>query len=383
MPRRRQGTFHTIIVGAGIAGIACAQRLQQQGKNFLVITENIGGRIQTSADGTINYGAYFVTKNYHHILPFVEKKQRLKLFQLEFHDQHSHAYTLFKIIKRYPRESLRLLWYLKKFNLHYEKFKKQCEYHSQKTVIESDAFINNLYQQTASHFIAELGITNLAKFILNEGVYLCTFLPPQKLSAFDYLRLCLGLIVPIYEFSFNMPLAITPFSHRTMIDRVTQLKSAETHYIIHTLRGYSFKAKHVVIATPPTVTKQLLKLPKIKQSSSAYLFHIQGELRKRWKRGQFELFNAHAKTIFIRKQSNGTYLFYSKVIHPKLSDYFIKPLILDTKSWPQAFSIIGKTLLESSYRRNLFLIGDNNIIGLEDTYITGIYAANQIMRAEN
>lgn len=381
MPRRRLVSFDTIIVGAGIAGVACAQRLQQQGKNFLVITENIGGRIQSSADNTVNYGAYFVTKNYHHILPFVQKKQRLKLFKLAFHDKHSHTYTLWKIVRRYPKESFRLFLYLRKFGKHYEKFKKQCEYRSQKSVLESNKFMYDLYQQTASHFIFQHNFNNLAKFILNEGVYLCTFLPPQKISAFDYLRLCLGLIIPVYEFSFNTPIAVAKFSDKIMIDRVTRLvHTTKKRYVIDTLSGSRFTAKHVVIATSPEVAKKLLHLPKIKQFSSAYLFHIQGKLKSRWQYGQFELFNEHSKIIFIRQQSNGTYLLYSKIAHPNLNDYFNQPLVLATIAWRHAFSIIGKSLLEAKQRKNLFLIGDCNITGLEDAYITGVYAANQIIQ---
>ena len=48
----------TIIVGAGISGLACARSLQEMDRDFLIIGEDIGGRILTSEDGKYG-GAYF------------------------------------------------------------------------------------------------------------------------------------------------------------------------------------------------------------------------------------------------------------------------------------------------------------------------------------
>ncbi len=48
-------TQETIIVGAGIAGLACARRLHDAGHPFQVISENVGGRIQQSPDRTTTF----------------------------------------------------------------------------------------------------------------------------------------------------------------------------------------------------------------------------------------------------------------------------------------------------------------------------------------
>ena len=67
-----------IIIGGGIAGLACARRLHDAGHSALLITENLGGRIRTSTDGAVNIGAYYVTRDYSHVNRFVDRGPRLK-----------------------------------------------------------------------------------------------------------------------------------------------------------------------------------------------------------------------------------------------------------------------------------------------------------------
>jgi len=88
-----QKEVETIIVGGGIAGLGCARTLQDNNHPFLLITENIGGRILTSKDGTVNYGAYYVGDDYYHVLKYVKKKRRLAPLDVEFH-QRKRAYFL-------------------------------------------------------------------------------------------------------------------------------------------------------------------------------------------------------------------------------------------------------------------------------------------------
>ena len=62
----------TIIIGAGISGLGCARTLFENKQSFKIITRNIGGRILQSKDGTVNYGAYYVAKDYLHVKKYVK-----------------------------------------------------------------------------------------------------------------------------------------------------------------------------------------------------------------------------------------------------------------------------------------------------------------------
>ena len=76
----------TIIIGAGMAGLGCGHHfLKNSQKDFLIISEDIGGRVCSSVDGRVNYGAYFVLENYHHILPYVTKRERFHPFFVDMH----------------------------------------------------------------------------------------------------------------------------------------------------------------------------------------------------------------------------------------------------------------------------------------------------------
>ena len=75
----------TVIVGGGMSGIGAARRLQEKGKPFLMIAPEIGGRVRTSPDGKINYGAYYITDDYRHTLPLVDLVNRVQINDSWFH----------------------------------------------------------------------------------------------------------------------------------------------------------------------------------------------------------------------------------------------------------------------------------------------------------
>lgn len=367
-------TVETIIIGAGVAGLGCARQLTKHKKEFLIITEDIGGKITTSEDGRINYGAYFILNNYRHISSFINRGEKLHPFSVEFHDKRNRYYHLVKMCK-YPMQILRFLYLLLKFKSKYESFKKQCEKNSQKFVIESDIELKKMYSQSAGEFAKDKKIMDISNKFLSEGVYMCTFLPLSKVSAFDFMRLCLGIMLPAFEFTFLPDEATKKFKDKIKINTVVSINNNE----IQTKNGQRYKARHIVVATPAPIAKKLLGLKKLKAGSNSYVFHIAGELKNKWKGGQFELFDSNSDIIFIRKQYDGSYIFYSKIANPKLDNYFVKPKIIFKKHWEPAFNIIGDELLDCEQGSNIYLAGEHNVIGLEDSYITGVLAANKII----
>ncbi|MDH3301302.1 MAG: hypothetical protein OES24_12420, partial [Acidimicrobiia bacterium] len=55
--------------------------------------------------------------------------------------------------------------------------------------------------------------------------------------------------------------------------------------------------------------------------------------------------------------------------------------IVEHHDWNPAFNLVGDALLDCEQAPNLYLIGDHNICGLEDAFVTGLHAASRITRA--
>lgn len=90
--------FETIILGAGISGIGCAKTLLDNNyKDFKIISLDIGGRILESKNDQVEYGAYYMMNIYHHTKQFLEMKGKIKISDLVFHkNRKKYKFTLKK-----------------------------------------------------------------------------------------------------------------------------------------------------------------------------------------------------------------------------------------------------------------------------------------------
>ncbi len=84
-------------------------------------------------------------------------------------------------------------------------------------------------------------------------------------------------------------------------------------------------------------------------------------------------------TLAIARQASGAVLLCSQLSHPNFDRYFASWRIVAHRHWHPAFNIVGNDLLECEQGPGIYLVGDHNIVGLEDAYLTGVYAANQII----
>ncbi|MFA5102290.1 MAG: FAD-dependent oxidoreductase [Candidatus Thermoplasmatota archaeon] len=348
-------TYDTIIIGGGIAGLSCAYHLQQQGQDFLLISKDIGGRIRTSADGTVNYGAFFVCSDYDTLLPFVTLRHRIHLSDFCFHENDT----------MYPFYEPRLLLYLSqlmktkrllyRFRNHLRRLRKATETISQKNALEADSFLHDLYLKNAADFIKEHDLTRGTHRYLSKALYSTTFSGVQEMNAFSFLHYLLPLITPIFTFTFEKKTMTASFQEKIRIDSVIDIHSTSEWHKIKTTTE-TFMAKNLVLATELGWSSRFLGITEMNTPVSTHMMHIQGTPTTLVSRKKYHLFSPLDRTQSIADLQDGTYLLYYKDSPPALDTFFHHPELLASHFWDPAGRVNGHVLIESKRADNLYPI---------------------------
>jgi glycine/D-amino acid oxidase-like deaminating enzyme len=371
----------TVIIGGGIAGLACARRLCDSGADFSLLTPEIGGRIRTSKDGAQNLGAYYVMDDYHHVQRYVKRGRALNMLGSRFHvGDRSYTPQSWRALAYLP-QSFRFRRLLRKFREHYEAFKRACETTSQAQAMRADPFLWDLYRGNASDLIRKHRIGGFVEAFSGPGLHGSTFLPVDRLSGFVFLQFTLPMIVPIYEFSFQKDQMIAGFESSIRLGSVARIEHDEDSHRLELDDGEALHARNLVVATPIDVSRRLLKLDPVKAPVRAHMFHIDGTLRPAFATETLHLFDQNDSMLAVSRHENGSVLLCSCDEEPPFERFFEQHRVLDHHHWDPAFNLEGDTLLECQQGENLYLIGDGNVCGLEDSFITGLYAANRILEA--
>lgn len=376
-PLARQ--HETVIIGGGIAGLACARQLHDNGRPFLLITEDVGGRIHTSADGTVNLGAYYVTSDYHHVNRFVDRGRRIRWRRVLRGDQDGSFTRGNMPLLLHPLQAVRFLRLMREFRRHHETFKQDCLLISQDQAIRADPLLWGLYQEEAPEFIHRHRIEDIARSYLAPGAQGTAFTSVDRLTAFTLLVGVLPAITPAFEYTFRFDLLMSGFEEAVVLDSVTDITPTADRYSIRTRNQGSFSATNVVVATPIDVSARLLDLGPLKGPNYAHTFLIRGNLRRPWAQATYSLFPEGDPTLGIARQNGGSILFCSVSEDPDFGHYFSTWEVVEHQHWNPAFHLEGNVLLECEQGPGLYLVGDHNVCNLEDSYVTGVYAANHIL----
>jgi hypothetical protein len=278
----------------------------------------------------------------------------------------------------YSFQFLKVIKILYKFRKSLRKFRKNSENNSQKITVERDPFLKNLYIKNAINFVNEYKIKSGTKKYLSKALYSTTFSKVEDMNAFSFLQFLLPLITPIYTFTFEKEKMINPFQEKIYLDRVNDVKFKDNKYSIKTNKKI-FYSKNLVLATDINFSKNYAGINKTNKPVSTNMVHIKGSPKEIIKKKKYQLFCYPNNIQAVADLEDGTYLLYYKDKISKLDKYFSKYQIINKHFWDPAGTINGHTLIESNRGNNLYLIGDYNIAGLEETYITGLYAAKQIL----
>ncbi len=236
-----------------------------------------------------------------------------------------------------------------------------------------------LYHQSAQDLVDRERLTEFARSYLAPGLHGTAFASLHEITAFTLLLGALPVLSPAYEFTLRLDRLVGGFADTIVQDTVNGISAQGAGYRVDTQANGPLPAHRVVIATPTHVAKRLLGLPASKRPVAAHMFQVAGALRDRYGRADIHLFPEDDPTLAIAQQASGAVLMSSRQRHPDFHRYFTTWRVVEHMQWNPAFHILGDDLLECERGPNLYLIGDHNIVGLEDAYLTGLYAANQII----
>jgi NAD(P)-binding Rossmann-like domain len=374
------GRHETVIVGGGIAGLACARQLSDARRPFLLITEDVGGRIRSSSDGAANLGAYYVRADYHHVCPFVERGRRIRRRQmLRGRSDGSFTRSDAPLLRNLP-QTIRFVRIMREFRRHYDRFKQECLEVSQASAIEADPLLAALYREPARQFVQRNRIDDISSSFLAPAIHATGFTSLDGLTAFTLLVGVLPTVTPTFEFTFRPDRVVAGFEDQILIDSVTGIIGAAGGYLVGTGSNGTVAADNVVVATPTHVTGRLLDLGPTKTPLAAHMFVVDGALRLPWSKARYTLFPEDHPFFAMAQLPTGKKLVSTASADPDLSPYFERWEVVEHVHWNPAFHLGGDALLECEHGPGLFVVGDHNVCDLEDTFISGVHAASEILR---
>ena len=369
----------TVIIGGGIAGLSCALTLLDANQDFLLVTDSLGGRIKYSTEAGVNFGAYFVMSNYFHAKKILLQGAWINPLDSCFHENETvqHKALSWHTLGLLP-ELLRFYRTLREFSAHYEPFKKRCLFLTQKSALASDPYMDSLFSKPASQFVLEKQFNKLSAEYVSKFTYACTGASLEQITALDFLNVSMGMITPIYCVVFDPAAVAKKLGEHLVIDSINHVESQPGNHILIGNSGNSYQAKNIVVATPASVSQELLGIRAIRQASQIFVFHVKAELKSIYCQSSMNLFPHTSEIMLIVKQHDGSFLIYSREKGIDLYQVCEHFNLLATMAWEKAMYVQGQAYLEQEFGNGLYVAGDHNGLGLEPAAISGIYTANQI-----
>lgn len=370
-----------VVIGAGSAGLSCAHALQTGGADFVLVSENLGGRICYSREEGVNFGAYFVMANYHNAAKLVTRKTWINPFSCRFHDGQGASFATLSgnTVRRLPG-FLVFGAAMARFIRHYARFKTNCEYMSQREAMEVDPYIGQLFVQPASAFIARHRLGKVAQDYVSKFSYACTGVDMDTITALDFLNVCQGLVLPIHRFEFDETAETARLGNCFVRATVTGHSFAGTIHTVTLADGSTIEARNVVFATPAATTARFLDLGELRQTCQLYVEHVRGTLKPGLDSEEMNLFPFTSPVIFTALQDDGSYLVYSREPDIDLPAMFTTSEVVGRRAWDKAMYVQGRAYVEQQYGESTYVAGDHNGLGLEPAAISGVYAARQILK---
>lgn len=373
----------SIIIGGGVSGMACGKTLHEHGKDFLLLTREHGGRMLTSQSHVVNYGASYVTSDYENILPFMGGGKPIRTSECYFF-RDGRLINLFDL--RTLRSSgalVRLLVAARDFRKRLKRLRRRALYEQQKDILASDAVLSEHVKTPARLFVEKLGLDDLNDLFFAPLFNSTGFIEFDQSNAFHYLDNLMPLLCRTYvaDHSRCCEEMSKGWRNPIRIEEVDELIRGDGgYYSVRTIRA-TYRAQNVVLALPYKDAIRLWPVPEPEHNVPVHVIELVGVRRPGFRDKGIVFFRPgeHDITILWR-QSTGSDIIFSKVCNPALDQYYESHHIIREVCWQTAAVLSGGEWAAQDLGDGMYLASDYNICGLEDAFITGVYAANRIIK---
>jgi glycine/D-amino acid oxidase-like deaminating enzyme len=376
----------TVIIGGGIAGLACARRLHRAGRDFRLVTDRLGGRMFANGGATRNFGAAYLTSDYRHVGRFVGRGPRIRRRDVFFPDGDVLTTLFHPRNLKLVQALARLLAEIARFRGHWNRLRAASPHVCQAELLARDPLLARATHEPAGEFARRKGLAELGATFIDPIVYSTIFVKSESINAFYYLAVLMPVLLPTYlaDFTTTLDRLTAGYRDRIVVGRVLSVEGHARGGFTVATGDRDFQARNVVVATPTHNLREFC--PELDRAGddglrevSMATLHVRGRRRHAYRPGKVVFLGDQAAATILLPIGGGLDVLYARTANPDLSPYYEEYTITDRVWWKTAVQITGARWRRLSPRPGLFTIGDYNICGLEDSYLTGLYAANRII----
>lgn len=373
----------TIIIGAGISGLACARKLHDAGKDFIVISKDIGGRMGALDTAMLDHYIVYAPTGFKNVLKYAQKIEPIRLEHYYYLiDGKYRTIFSFKNIKLIPK-MIKFLFLSRRLWHHFLKYLEQGHHKSVKEFFESNPFLLKYWKMSSKEFINKHGFEEIDELFANPIATATGFVNSEKLNAFYYLMFLFCAITETWIIDLK-PLIekiIQGYQDKIKVGTVLKVsKNKNATFKVHSSIG-DFTAKNIVFAAPHKSLRDIYNLPKPHLQKPVRIFCVKGIKKDIYQNKRNIVFQPKNHDIsFIWGQKNGTDIVFSRYKNPNLNKYYKEHRTLANVWWDPGMIIPKNYFIEQKLDKNVYLASDYNISTTEVCFLTGLYAANQIIK---
>jgi len=336
----------------------------------------------TSQSHVVNYGASYVTSDYENVLPIMGGGKPIQTSECYFfRDGRLINFYDFRTL-RSPAALVRLLVNAADFRRRLKKLRRRALHEQQKDILASDVVLSELVKTPARLFVEKLGLEDLNDLFFAPLFNSTGFIEYDQSNAFHYMDNLMPLLCRTYVADHSRCCEEMPkgWRDRIRIEEVTGLIEGDGGGHVVQTRRASYRARNVVLALPHKDAIGFWPVPEPEHNVPVHVIELTGQRRPAFRRKGIVFFRPgeHDITILWR-QVTGSDIIFSKVSDPALDQYYESHRIIRTIYWPTAAVLSGDEWASQDLGNGMYLASDYNICGLEDAYVTGVYAANRII----